>query len=393
MESLKARINELETAEVQSLPHGSLEQATPSSVLPAFSGHHPAHLPQVVESIAEGSMSQSASSYYATVNARPGATLESRTANFEPTTLALRPPVVFDAAAGTAPAPGLSEGNDSVSNSSGDESETEMDAMGVLGSVDGINRARTRRPSDYFGPSSTIGLLGKARRAMSKKRCHHAHSSSRREEACQECQAASTSSPSRSLGSHGAASKAKDSTKAFGFVIPPRSEADSLVESYWVGCHSLYPFLHKPSFIDRYIELWNGKSESQKKSSYANLDGTGFYCMLNVVFALGALLNPDIDERTRESVSRSFFDRSKQLLDLDRLGHGSPALVQTLLLMGQYLQSTDMSSSCWNIVGLAIRVAQCIGLHHEPKQSRKMVDQVETEMRRRTWTGCVLLDR
>lgn len=124
-----------------------------------------------------------------------------------------------------------------------------------------------------------------------------------------------------------------------------------------------------------------------------------FYCMLNSLFALGALLNPKIEQKDRDNISRSFFDRAKKLLDLDLLAAGNLPLVQTLLLMGQYLQSTGLSSSCWNVIGLAVRVAQCIGLHHDPMACDqgccpfRELDQVETEMRRRAWAGCVTLDR
>lgn len=124
-----------------------------------------------------------------------------------------------------------------------------------------------------------------------------------------------------------------------------------------------------------------------------------FYCMLNTVFSLGALFSPKINQKDRASVGHSFYERAKKPLDIDLLADGNLALVQTLLLMGQYLQSTDMSNSCWNIIGLAVRIAQCIGLHHDPQNcdqgccSAQSTDQVEIEMRRRAWTGCVLLDR
>jgi hypothetical protein len=122
--------------------------------------------------------------------------------------------------------------------------------------------------------------------------------------------------------------------------------------------------------------------------------------MLNIVFALGVLHNMELTQQERDDISYTFFRRAKSLLGLDLLESGSTPLVQVLLLMGQYLQTRDITSSCWNIIGMAIRVAQGIGLHLQPEEREEgdasncqAADQLEEEMRRRAWTGCVLLDR
>jgi hypothetical protein len=190
--------------------------------------------------------------------------------------------------------------------------------------------------------------------------------------------------------------------------IPPRARADLLVNLFWTYVHSLYPFLHWPSFYDRYLALWNAEGACSQPSSakdtphdyYDDIDEALFHCMLNVVLALGVLHNTNISQEQQNEISNSFFNRAKRLLDLDVLGSTSVALVQVLLLMGQYLQTRDISSSCWNIVGLAIRVAQGMGLQYKPGQRRttwldesQAPDQLEEEMRKRTWSGCILLDR
>lgn len=283
---------------------------------------------------------------------------------------------------------------ESVSSDSG---ETSVDGMGVVGSLNGVTGPRARRQSDYFGPSSTVSLLARARNVLGRRCCGRGPPGS---ESCTACHHVSSISQPPS---------ARNGNGMFGFSIPPRAEADSLLESYWTWVHSLYPFLHQMSFVERYLTIWNPRTDSdvhdaetpQRRAAvyYNGLNDQSFYCLLNVVFAMGALFNPQIDEQDRGSVSRSFFERAKKLLDLDMLAQGCTPLVQTLLLMGQYLQSTDMSSSCWNIVGMAIRVAQCIGLHHDPRGCKqgccpkRKYHQLDIEMRRRTWTGCMLLDR
>ncbi|KAH6994962.1 fungal-specific transcription factor domain-containing protein [Ilyonectria destructans] len=278
-----------------------------------------------------------------------------------------------------------------------ESTESGVDAMGIASSINGITDPHARPPSAYFGPSSTVNLLGEARTAMCRRPCGHEPLISDGSDPCTICLKEATSFAGSGSGGR---------NTMFGFSVPPRPEADSLIASYWGWVHSLYPFLHQPSFEKRYLTIWNPQNESESRyrstshslGCYDTLDEKLFYCLLNIVFALGALFNPKIDPHDRDRLSRPFFERSKALLDFDLLAQGSLPLVQALLLMGQYLQSTDMSSSCWNIVGLAIRVAQGIGLHHEKRGyaqggRQQRVDQVDTEMRKRAWTGCVFLDR
>lgn len=82
--------------------------------------------------------------------------------------------------------------------------------------------------------------------------------------------------------------------------------------------------------------------------------------------------------------------RSRQLLHFDVLDEGDLALVQALLLLAQYLQSTQSPSRCWNVVGMACRIAQGLGLYLN--EGDEQYSALELQMRRRTWHGCILLD-
>ncbi|CAM1506018.1 Fc.00g056590.m01.CDS01 [Cosmosporella sp. VM-42] len=283
------------------------------------------------------------------------------------------------------------------------ETEAELDGMGIISSIDSVTSTRTRRSSNYFGPSSTISLLGKARSAMGRRCCGHGPLLENSFGPCTTCENRALSMESQLQTVPKRDREFQSRYPGFGMSLPLRSEADRLVESYWTGMHTLYPFLHWPSFHQRYSSIWNPREHSDLAQStntfYDRISEELFYCLLNVVFALGVHFSTHIDQRYREDVSYSFFKRAKTFLNLDLLADGSIALVQTLLLMGQYLQTRNISSSCWNIVGLAIRVAQGIGLHFDLESakgeysSNKTLNRLEVEMYRRSWAGCVLLDR
>lgn len=66
-------------------------------------------------------------------------------------------------------------------------------------------------------------------------------------------------------------------------------------------------------------------------------------------------------------------------------------VVQCLLLMSQYRQGTQRSDETWSLHALAIHAAIQIGLHCRPDMTR--LSQFDIEVRKRTWYGCVVLDR
>jgi hypothetical protein len=183
--------------------------------------------------------------------------------------------------------------------------------------------------------------------------------------------------------------------------LPQRDLADKLLENYWTKAYSLYPFVYKPSFTRAYEDLWKPSSELQRGAKDCDL-GLGtpgvsdsrtivFHCAINAIFALSCQLSgPDILQQDRESLSQTFFLRAKSLLHVDILDHGSVALVQTLLIIAQYLQSTSFPSRCWNSLGLACRIGQGLGLHVEDRGLQR--DPREVELRRRVWYGCTVMD-
>lgn len=65
--------------------------------------------------------------------------------------------------------------------------------------------------------------------------------------------------------------------------------------------------------------------------------------------------------------------------------------VQYLLLTGQYLQGTQRSMEVWAVHGLAVKGALQLGLHSTTAASR--FSPLDQEFRKRTWYGCVVLDR
>ncbi|EEP76551.1 conserved hypothetical protein [Uncinocarpus reesii 1704] len=166
------------------------------------------------------------------------------------------------------------------------------------------------------------------------------------------------------------------------YVLPPRKMADGLMEVYWGIVFPLYPLLSRPQITAEYAKIWSGEG--------FDCDENMLMCTINVIFALSCQLAEFIEPEERCQSADVFFSRAKSLLHFSLWHSGSVELIQCLLLMSQYLQSTDSAHQCWIITGLAIRNAQSLGLHLGKTLGYPHTLQ-EQQLARKIWHGCVLV--
>ena len=199
-----------------------------------------------------------------------------------------------------------------------------------------------------------------------------------------------------------ASTKAYQDASAAQFVLPPRALADHLVGRFFERVFYLYPVFHRQSFESAYHRLWepaaSGTSLPREPSpvfvGLGSSPQTGpeslvFHCALNAIFALGCQFS-DWSGLNAESTALTFFLRSKSLLGIEFLESNTTGVVQALLIITLYLQSTPFPGRCWKSIGIACRLAQGMGLHIETRSTVR--SSLETDMRRRIWQGCVVLD-
>ena len=168
------------------------------------------------------------------------------------------------------------------------------------------------------------------------------------------------------------------------YTLPPRRTADRLVGAYWLYVDPLYPFLDRQRWESTYESIFTGTPITS--------DERIFVATLNAIFALSTQLMESISPDQRDSASDAYFHKAQELLDLNLWDPRSLELVQCLLLMSQYLQSSNCPHQTWMVVGAAVRTAQSLGLHL-PQTSAEVTDGRERELWRRVWYGCVLMDR
>lgn len=167
------------------------------------------------------------------------------------------------------------------------------------------------------------------------------------------------------------------------FVLPPRRIADQMMDVYWKEVHILYPLLVRNRFEVAYQRVWSGEDHEGGQKL--------IYCTLNLIFAITCQVTKREAPKEKAAAGDIFYRRASQLLQFNVIGGASLELIQSLLLMGQYLQSTEWPHRCWVVVGLAIRIGQGLGLYLP--RTTKGLPQQDRELALRLWHGCVFMDR
>ncbi|KIW44027.1 uncharacterized protein PV06_05070 [Exophiala oligosperma] len=185
------------------------------------------------------------------------------------------------------------------------------------------------------------------------------------------------------------------------FSLPPRSMAEKLLDIYFQNVQIFYPLVHSTSFLKEVDRLWQSHEQHRDDDdddTYLpdiglggpNCQPTVFFCALNAMFALGCEFS-DLPSDEKAAAALVYTERMKDLLQIPILDSGNLAYVQALLLAGQHLHCTQYPTQCWNVVGLACRMALGLGLHCENGNENGGIS-LETEIKRRVWYGCVQMD-
>ncbi|KAJ5666576.1 hypothetical protein N7462_010985 [Penicillium macrosclerotiorum] len=226
-----------------------------------------------------------------------------------------------------------------------------------------------RASQGFFGSSSAAGFMRQIKTAVDKK----VYSPERR-----------LSSPASALPSSLLSEHSGRTATSPSYVLPPRRTADSLMNVYWDYVFPLYPLVDSSYMKTEYMKVWQGDP--------LHYDENMVMCTFNVIFALASQLADFIAPEERAASADAYFSRAKGLFQFNLWDTGSAGLIQCLLLMAQYLQSTDSAHQCWIVTGLAIRNAQSLGLHL-PQTIAQFHNFGEQQLARKIWHGCVLMDR
>ncbi|KAF9448449.1 hypothetical protein P691DRAFT_792603 [Macrolepiota fuliginosa MF-IS2] len=214
--------------------------------------------------------------------------------------------------------------------------------------------------------------------------------------------------------------------------LPTRGEQERLLELYFTYVHPSFPVVHKKAFWD----IWRNGGEA---SPYIKRSRRVAPLLLLAMFALAARYDiptpepsstsfpsPSVDSSSSPTsttplptdgismwtAGEQYFNSAKILLDTT-YASSRPSTCQALLLMGYREIGIGAMALAWTYVGMAIRMAQDLGMHKKAEGWRRpglgptkpneasaataeegcIFGDWELGERRRIWFGCVVMDK
>lgn len=194
---------------------------------------------------------------------------------------------------------------------------------------------------------------------------------------------------SRTIASHQSAEATR--LQAATESLPPRSVAIFLSKLCIQHGTDCFFYFDQPSFLAEVEKFYNDLSSPLRRDP-------SFLCLLLSVLALGAHWSPRARPSTLsgsllvplEDPGRFFCDHARILM-ADTMDRVSMYSVKAAFVLGVYLMPSSAVGASYLYMGLALRKAIALGLHHESEEPD--IDSHEREMRRRLWWAIFSLER
>ncbi|WZH39126.1 Zn2-C6 fungal-type domain-containing protein [Fusarium acuminatum] len=236
----------------------------------------------------------------------------------------------------------------------------------------------------FFGPSSNIALMRHIRKVIDLNRPQNCQPSSRTPGSEFSVYEGGLISSSITLPQTSQYSS-KDIHTLGVNLLPPDEVMKRLISAYFANTGLLFPFIHQQEFLDTYERFQASGFRTDVRRTWLGL--------LNMILAMATCTScwEDSGSETHFEESDIFYRRAQELCQTQMFRGTTLEIVQFLLLTSQYLQGTHKSVHTWTIHGLAVKSAMSIGLHSRDIASK--FTPLQQEIRKRTWFGCILLDR
>ncbi|GAN07925.1 nitrogen assimilation transcription factor nit-4 [Mucor ambiguus] len=162
---------------------------------------------------------------------------------------------------------------------------------------------------------------------------------------------------------------------------------DYLVHMYFTRIHHYCPVINKVQFLEQYY--YHNPSPPDRYLLFAiALIGITIFKTDITNARVFHLSNQQVDE-----IEESLKNKAHKLMSIV-YKRSMISTVQALMLLSMFMghgENDDEDTSHWFITGMAIRMAQDLGLHRDC--SKWLIPDYEIELRKRIWYGAYLMDR
>ncbi|KAL1866395.1 hypothetical protein Plec18167_009063 [Paecilomyces lecythidis] len=258
-----------------------------------------------------------------------------------------------------------------------DASENSIDGMGAIKFTD-------EEDCGFFGPSSNIAFMRHISRAIARGNTRNPYGPalSPYDRFGGGMMSVSRSQPTADNIGRRRSGNAVEGVNIY--ALPSEARTWNLIRKYFLKTGQLLPFIHEQSFCETYFQM--------KRDNFTKVRRT-WLGLLNIVLAIATSLSTEGDLHAEKRIEESdiYYQRANGLCDRESRRNTSLEMVQYLLVLGQYLQGTQKSVQAWTTHGLAVLAAFQLGLHSP--DANQGFSPLEREIRKRTWFGCIMLDR
>lgn len=182
-------------------------------------------------------------------------------------------------------------------------------------------------------------------------------------------------------------------------MLPSRAHCDGLYQSFLDGVHPIMPLIHVPTFAAQYRCFWRWYPTHLEECPTGELtDNPTFLPLLMAILYGGAIslsskatTTLTRGEHTQASLTSHLYGATMAALGACAFPRSPTVNSLTAFLIVQtcLIREEEPLTSC-SFVGLAMRVAQSMGLHRDG--SLFGLSDVECEVRRRVWWHILYLD-
>ncbi|KAF9925201.1 hypothetical protein FBU30_004981 [Linnemannia zychae] len=163
-------------------------------------------------------------------------------------------------------------------------------------------------------------------------------------------------------------------------VLPSPEVMEHLFDIHFRFVHPVLPMIHRKSFYEQF----RGPDPPSPHLLFA-------------VLGLASRFSDNPAFRTPQPGADRppctiFYERAKELIK-EEYDNSQVGTVQALLLMAIQQMGFCESQRAWLHVGMAIRMAQDLGLNIDPSEQEQIRNPVLAEQRRRTWWSCYVVER
>ncbi|KAF9106643.1 hypothetical protein BGX27_009069 [Mortierella sp. AM989] len=165
-----------------------------------------------------------------------------------------------------------------------------------------------------------------------------------------------------------------------GVMLPPANVMEHLLNIHFRFIHPVLPMLHQKTLLE---QIHGNESIPSH--------------LLLAVLGLASRFSESAVFRTPQPGSDRppctvYYEGAKQLIK-EEYDNSHLETVQALLLMSIQQMGFCEGQRAWLYVGMAIRMAQDLGLNKKPSEQEQSRNRILSELRKRTWWSCYVVER